>query len=123
MSGGTSDDAVLAIAHKDADGRGVLDCVVDQGPRPPFDPRLAVERFVSVLRGYGISRVVGDKYAGEVFVADFERHRIAYQVCDKTKSQLYEAFEPLLNGHRVLLLDVAAVEQQLLGLVWRGGKI
>jgi hypothetical protein len=123
MSGGTSDDAVLAIAHKDAEGRALLDAIVNQGPRPPFDPRLAVQRFVSALKEYGVSRVTGDKYAGETFVADFERHRVAYHVSDKTKSQLYEAFEPLLNGNRVVLLDVAAVEQQLLGLGWRGGKI
>ena len=31
--------------------------------------------------------------------------------------------EPGLNGRRVVLLDVPEVEQQLLGLVWRGGKI
>jgi hypothetical protein len=36
---------------------------------------------------------------------------------------LYEALEPRLNSHRVVLLDVPMLEQQLLGLVWRGGKI
>jgi hypothetical protein len=36
---------------------------------------------------------------------------------------LYEAFEPALNARAVVLLDVPVLEQQLLGLVWRGGKI
>jgi hypothetical protein len=38
MSGGSYVDAVLAIAHRDADGRAVLDRLIDQGQRPPFDP-------------------------------------------------------------------------------------
>jgi hypothetical protein len=123
MSGGSSDDAVLAVGHQDRASRVVVDRVVDQGARPPFDPRLAVERFVAVLRAYRVSTVTGDAYAGETFRADFERHGIAYDVSDRTKSELFEALEPLLNGRRVVLLDVPEVEQQLLGLIWRGGKI
>jgi hypothetical protein len=29
----------------------------------------------------------------------------------------------VLNGHRVTLIDVPILEQQLLGLMWKGGKI
>jgi hypothetical protein len=76
-----------------------------------------------VATEYGVAGVIGDRYAGGTFRADFERHRVAYHVCDKTKSQLYESFEPLLNGKRVVLLDVPIVESQLRGLVWRSGKI
>jgi hypothetical protein len=123
MSGGSSDDAVLAIAHRDAEGRAVLDRVVDQGQRPPFDPRAAVERFVMVLREYRITTVTGDKYAGETFRADFDRHGSRYQLSERTKHQIFEGLEPLLNGHQVVLLDLPQLEQQLLGLAWRGGKI
>ena len=42
MSGGSSDDACLAIAHKDLDGRAILDRLINQGPPPPFDPRTAI---------------------------------------------------------------------------------
>ncbi len=123
MSGGSNDDAVLGIAHRDAEGRAVLDRVVNQGPPPPFDPRQAVERFVPVLREYRLASVTGDAYAGQTFRADFERHGVRYHVASLTKSQLYAALEAPLNGHAVVLLDVPEVEQQLLGLVWRGGKI
>ena len=34
MSGGSSDDATLAIGHKDADGRAIVDRVMNQGPHP-----------------------------------------------------------------------------------------
>ena len=123
MSGGSSDDAALAIAHLDADGRAVLDVVMNQGGPPPFDPRGAVERFARRLAEYAIGTVVGDRYAGLTFARDFERHGISYVVSAWTKSQVYEALEPALNGRQVILLDVPDVEQQLLGLVWRGGKI
>jgi len=123
MSGGSSDDAVLAISHEDASGRVVLDRVLNQGQPPPFDPRRAVERFVAVLREYRVASVIGDKYGGETFTFDFQNAGISYRVSEQTKSELYEALEPLLNGGKVLLLDTPTLEQQLLGLVWRGGKI
>jgi hypothetical protein len=123
MSGGSNDDCCLAIAHQDADGCVVLDCVVNQGPPPPFDPSRAVTRFVATLREYRVATVTGDKYAGNTFASIFQTAGIGYAISERTKSELYEALEPLLNGHRVTLLDVPVLEQQLLGLVWRGGKI
>ena len=51
MSGGSSDDAVLGIAHTDQEGRLVLDRLMDQGAKPPFDPRAAVERFLRLPPG------------------------------------------------------------------------
>jgi phage terminase large subunit-like protein len=123
MSGGSSDDAVLGISHRDVHGKAVLDCIQDQGPRPPFDPNAAVTRFVETARAYRITRVCGDRYAGETFRRQFEEQGISYDVAGQTKSELYDALEPLLNSHGVVLLDLPTLEQQLLGLVWRGGRI
>jgi hypothetical protein len=123
MSGGSSDDATLGIAHKGPDGRIVLDLVINQGPPPPFNPRAAVKRFAGVLREYGLSRVTGDRYAGETFRADFAEHEIAYQVCRVPKSDLYEALEPKVNAGEVELLDVARAQEQLLTLIVRGSKV
>ena len=123
MSGGSSDDAVLAIGYQDPDGRAIVARVLNQGQPAPFDPRRAVERFATVLKEYGIARVTGDNYAGQTFRADFEERGIVYEVARLSKSKLYEALEPHLNGFRVLLPNVPEVEQQLLGLVWKGGKI
>ena len=66
--------------------------------------------------------VVGDKYAGERCRADFESHGIRYIVSRWTASEASEGTEPLLNEGRIVLPDVARLEQQLLGLVWRGGR-
>jgi hypothetical protein len=123
MSGGSSDDAVLAIGHQDADGRAILDLVENQGAAVPFNPNKAVERFVATLKRYGVARVTGDRYAGETFRTQFADAGIGYVVATEPKSALYEAFEPVLNAGGVVLLDVPTLEQQMLGLVWRGGKI
>lgn len=123
MSGGSSDDAVLAVVHLDDDGRVVVDTVEDQGARPPFDPNAAVSKFAVTLARYGVSRVTGDRYAGETFRRQFEALGIGYDIAARSKSDLYEAFEPLLNSRSVVLLDIPTLEQQLLGLVWRGGRI
>ena len=123
MSGGSSDDATLAIAHRDEGGRAILDCVMDQGPRPPFDPRKAVERFAATLKTYGVSSLTGDRYAGETFKADFLSHGITYRVSELSKSEIYEELEPKLNAGEVVFLDKPELESQLLSLIWRGGKI
>jgi predicted phosphohydrolase len=86
MSGGSNDDAVLAIAHRDADGHAVLDAVINQGQHPPFDPNKAVERFVRVLRDYRVSRVTGDRYAGLTFSSQFTMQGITYEVARHTTS-------------------------------------
>jgi hypothetical protein len=126
MSGGSNDDAVLAVGHSEGDaeaGRAVLDCILDQGAPAPFDPMKAVVRFAKVLKSYRIASVIGDAYAGETFRAAFENEGISYHVSQLTKSELYEAFEPRLNSGRVVLLDVTQLETQLLGLIGRGQKI
>ena len=123
MSGGSSDDAVLSIGHVDPDGLIIQDCIVNQGQRPPFDPLSAVERFARVMDTYGVSRAVADSYAGRTFVSAFEREGITLHVERRSASQLYESMEPSLNGRQLRLLDVGTLEQQLLGLIWRGGKI
>jgi len=123
MSGGSHDDAVLAIAHQDREETIILDRVLNQGAPVPFDPSKAVKRFVGVLKEYRCSTVIGDTYAGETFRAAFQDAGCSYLVSERTRSELYEALEPLLNSHKVILLDSPITEQQALGLVWRGGKI
>ena len=124
MSGGSADDATLGIAHRDAaTEKTILDLVVKQASKPPFNPRRVVKQFAAIVERYGTKSVCGDRYAGETFRQDFGDLGITYAVCDQTKSALYEALEPLLNAGEVELLDVPKLQEQLLGLVWRGSKI
>src|SRR5690348_4420126 len=113
MSGGSSDDAVLAIAHHDQESkRAVLDALVSQTGSAPFNPRDAVRKFAGELRADGVSKVTGDAYGGQTFRADFLTHSISYEVCVHTKHTLYEALEPRLNAGEVELLDHGSLQEQ-----------
>ena len=123
MSGGSSDDAVLAVAH--AEGRRVvIDLVEKQASGTiPFNPRSAVRKFAQLLKLYGLARVTGDAYAGQTFRQDFAEHGVDYLVSRSNKSDLYESLEPLLNAGEVELLDLPILQEQLLCLVTRGTKV
>jgi hypothetical protein len=122
MSGGSSDDACLAIAHRD--GRTiVLDLIAKQIGPPPFDPRAAVWRFADILHQYKIGRVYGDAFGGQTFRLDFQKRGIAYEVRSASASDLYEKLEPVLNAGEIELLDAPTLIEQLVSLIWRGTKI
>jgi hypothetical protein len=67
--------------------------------------------------------VTGDAYAGQTFRADLEEHRIYDSVATRSKSDFYEAFEPMLDAGEVELLDLPKLQEQLLTLVWGGARI
>jgi hypothetical protein len=121
-SHGSNDDATLSIGHK-ANESFVVDLVIKQGPAPPFNMVQVIPRFAAILREYHVSSVAGDSVGGETYRGEWLTAGIQYRVSKETTSELYEALEPLLNGHRVVLPDVPDLEQQLLGLVWKVGKI
>jgi len=124
MSGGSSDDATLAIAHHDSTtNKAVLDLLIAQSGAPPFNPRQAVRRFVGALAQYRVFSVCGDRFAGETFRADFQEYGVSYVLSPLTKHELYESFEPLLNAGDVELLDVPKLQEQILGMVIRGQRI
>ncbi|MPZ31199.1 MAG: hypothetical protein GEV13_09420 [Rhodospirillales bacterium] len=122
MSGGSSDDACLAVAHAE-EGRTVLDLVVSQDGGIPFDPRLAVRKFARTLDEYGLNRVTGDAYAGDTFRHAFRDEGVHYQVAKLSKSEIYEELEPKLNAGEVELVDVPKLTEQLLTLVVRGTRV
>ncbi|HWE72962.1 MAG TPA: hypothetical protein VG328_07370 [Stellaceae bacterium] len=123
MSGGSNDDAVLAIAHKQ-DERLILDLIASQSGMPPFNPRAAVAKFAAILRDYRINLVIGDAYGGQTFRQDFQTYGVTYQVMTwNSASDLFEDFEPRLTASEVELLDVPKLQEQLLTLIWRGNKI
>ena len=123
MSGGSSDDAVMAISHRDERGVAVLDVLMSQTGAAPFNPRDAVRKFATELNAWGLTKVTGDAYTGQTFRRDFEDLGISYAVSNKTKSDIYDAFEPKLNAGEIELLDDGKLQEQLLTLVVRGSKI
>ena len=121
-SGGSSDSFALAIAHPEGD-RAVLDLVEEV--RAPFSPEQATERLCDTLKRYRITKVTGDKYAGDWPSEQFLKRGVLYEASERTKSDIYREFLPLLNGRRVDLIDNKRLVSQLCSLERRsirGGR-
>jgi hypothetical protein len=121
-SGGSSDSMTLAIAHVE-NGVSVLDLVREA--KPPFSPDDVAKEFMETMKAYGITKVVGDNYAGLWPKERFSVHGGYYEKSERTKSEIYLALLPILNSGLVQLLDNDIVKSQLLNLerhTARGGK-
>lgn len=124
--GSGSDEQALAISHSEQRGGRwvhVLDFITSV--KPPFSPQQVVEDFCEVLKRYKITRVIGDRYAGEWPREQFVKHGIEYVLTDKPKSELYRELLPLINSGSVELLDMPQVLGQLCALerrTARGGR-
>lgn len=118
-SGGASDSMTLAIASKQ-NGIATLDAVRER--KPPFSPDDVVTDFAKLLKSYGITKVLGDKYAGEWVKEPFKAHGITYDSAAKPKSDLYRDFLPLVNSRKADLLDHPKMMQQFLGLERRTAR-
>jgi hypothetical protein len=123
-SGGSSDSMTLCVAHRDKwSERAVIDCLREV--RAPFNPDDVVREFAELLRSYGLSRVVGDRYAGLWPTERFRAYRIEYLPADRPKSDLYRDLLPQLNGGAVELPDHPRLAAQLCSLerrTARGGR-
>ncbi|WP_342711437.1 hypothetical protein AAFG13_06085 [Bradyrhizobium sp. B124] len=122
MSGGSSDDATLGIAHWDGT-KAILDVIINQNEPVPFNPRKAVARFAATCKRYRCREVHGDSYAGETFRMDFSDHGIDYRVCKNSRTDHYENLEVALNAGQVELLDPPKLRRELLTIVRRGASL
>ncbi len=118
-AGGSGGDSMtLAIAHREPRGTITVDLVREQ--RPPFSPETTVSSFVETLKAYNVTRVKGDRYAGEFPREQFRKGGIVYDVSELSKSEIYLEMLPLLNtpgrveilDHPRLLAQVGALERR-----------
>jgi hypothetical protein len=119
-SGGSADSMTLAIAHLEGE-RATLDALREV--RPPFSPEGVVRDFAALCQTYRITRISGDRYAGEWPREAFRRHGIAYEPAEQSASDLYRDLLPLLNASRVSLLDAPRLLAQLQALERRAGRL
>ena len=122
-SGGRQDSFTLGIAHKDKKTKTILDLLREV--KPPFEPEKVVSEFAGVLRAYGVSTVVADRYAGEWVTDSFRRNGIAVRSSKLNKSEIYLELLPLINSGSCELLDNKRLGVQLNSLERRtrsGGK-
>jgi hypothetical protein len=118
-SGGSADSFTLAVAHADG-GRVVIDATREA--RPPFSPEAVIDDFAVLLKTYRISKVSGDRYAGEFPRELFRKRGISYECSEKPKSDLFRDMLPLLNSGRIVLPKSDRLVNQLCGLERRTAR-
>jgi hypothetical protein len=122
-SGGSGDSFTLAISHRDDSDCVVIDAVREV--RPPFSPEQVIGDFAALLASYHIDRVTGDRYGGEFPRELFRKHGVDYELAERTKSELFRDFLPLLNSVRVILPRNERLIHQIVSLERRvspGGR-
>jgi len=113
-AGGSGGDSLsLAIARWERNHAVI--CRIAEW-RPPFSPVEAATGVAAILREYGLCRVRGDRFSGGTWADLLRQHHIAYDYEERTKSDIFHDFLPLLNGGLVELLDHPRTTNQLLAL-------
>jgi hypothetical protein len=121
-SGGSRDSFTLGIAHEE-NSKKILDTIRER--KPPFSPDEVCQEFAVLMKSYCLREVTGDRYAGQWPRERFQRYGITYKTSEKTKSQLYQDFLPMLNSGQCELLDNQKLINQIVNLerrTSRGGR-
>jgi hypothetical protein len=121
-SGGSADSMTLAVGHREGDVV-VLDALRER--KPAFSPEDVVSEFAELLKSYRITKITGDRYAGDWPRERFREHGVSYEPAQKPKSDLYRDLLPAINSRKLDLLDHPRLLTQLVGLerrTARGGR-
>jgi hypothetical protein len=113
-AGGTGTDSfVVAIAHEENKVQ-VLDVVA--GVEPPFSPAEVIKGCAALLKSYGVYDVTTDRYSGGFAPEQWRLNGIEWKPSEKSRSELYLAFVPMLNSGGCRLVDDDKMRAQLLAL-------
>jgi hypothetical protein len=116
-SGGRHDHYTVSIAHKQSDGRVILDVV--RGQAPPFDPVNVTRTFATLVRQYGCREIVADNYAAEWTSRAWSNEGIRFERSKLSRSELYLEMIPAftrelisLPNHPRLLKELRLLERR-----------
>ena len=121
-SGGQHNSFTLAVCH-DEGNLSLLDCLVEI--RSPFNPDEATKQIADVLRSYGLTSTVGDKYAARWVTGAFARESIEYVHADIDRSTAYLNLLPRFMSGQVRSLENRRLVSQFVALERRtspGGR-
>ena len=113
-SGGSASSMTCAVAYRDHNGKAILAATRER--TAPFSPEAVTQEFSEFLKGYAISKVVGDSFGGAYPQERFRACGIQYERSEKSKNDIYKDFLPLINSEQVELLDDNVLINQLCGL-------
>lgn len=107
-SGGGADEFTLCIGHMD-ERRIIVDLVTGR----KGSPAAIVAEYADLLEEYGVSRVMGDRYAGRWPRDEFRKWGVSYDTAELTRSDLYLEMLAALNSGRVELPPDELMVRQL----------
>jgi hypothetical protein len=119
-SGGVGDSFTAAVAHNE-DSAVILDCLMEVPA--PFNPSLATEQIAEMLKSYGLSKVVGDRYSAQWVVDAFGKVGIRYEHSERDRSTIYLEALPLFTTGRARLLDHRKLVAQFASLERRTSPV
>ena len=97
-AGGGADEFCICIGHRE-DKRIIVDVVRAR----KGTPAAIVAEYAELMKSYGISRAVSDKYAGTWPADEFQKHGIKVEQSAKPKSDLYRDALAVFNSAQVEL--------------------
>jgi hypothetical protein len=113
-SSGLADSFAFAIASRGYTTPHTIHCVREYKPR--FVPAQVIAELADICKAYRINEVIGDRYAIGFHEAEWQRHNIKYTPCERTTSENYLCWLPLLLANRVRLVDNQTLRHQLTSL-------
>jgi hypothetical protein len=122
-SGGRNDSFTIAICHSEKSGKIIID-VLKERPSP-FRPTEVAAEFSMLLKNFGITSAISDRYGGEWVNEAFRKHGITIEPAELSASELYVEFLPIVLNGAVELPDNSRLTAQLVNLERRtrtGGK-
>ena len=112
-SGGRSDSFTCGIAHMEGNSV-LLDMLFER--RPPFNPSEVVAEIAALLKGYGLTKITGDKYAAQWTVEAFAKEAVRYEASERDRSAIYMDSLPLFTSGRARLIDNPKMVNQFAAL-------
>jgi hypothetical protein len=101
---GGQDSFTLAIAHAELAGRvRILDFMREA--KPGFRPEEVVREFAALIHSYRCFEVISDRFSREWVKLEFEKWGVRVKYSQKSVSELYLDFLPLVTSRAVELLD------------------
>lgn len=101
-SGGRGDAMTLSGCFND--GGKIVQAFI-RTRKPPFNPDEVAREFSELLKTYGVSMVTGDRYSASWCSESFAKYGVIYKDSERSKSEIYSEFLPLVMQGRVELLD------------------
>jgi hypothetical protein len=114
-SGTNADSFTLAICHLSLDGRVIQDVCRGWKKSRGSHVDLAgiVGEIARLLKAYGLTSCLGDRYGAQWVVEAFAKENVTYQQAEEDKSVFYLATEPVFAQGRIELLDHPQLAREL----------